>query len=112
MICERAIFFYTHRLRVWFGVQEIHDDRVERWLDNQVTRLRDHLEVFEETIPEEVVNNVEAVLISAWIVGGGAWGCGLYHISFVNLNLLLLKRFIINSSTKREMVDANMQANI
>lgn len=55
------------------GVQQVLDNRVERLLNNQVALLLYHVKVFEQTISEEVVNDVEAVLVSiVGVIGGNA----------------------------------------
>ena len=88
---QYPVLLYLLRLLVLLALQQELYDIVKRLLDDNIAWLLNHIKVLEEAIPEEVVNDVEAVLISAWVIGWGA-KCGLYHICFsisIARNLLI-----------------------
>ena len=71
---EDVVFLDTASL--WYWVKKVEDGRIERFLDNKVTRLSQHLKVLEEAFTEKVVNYVKAVrFLSVRIISRSSTAC-------------------------------------
>ena len=79
-VSEPAVLYDIEGCLVGFGVEEIHDNLVKGILHDQAALLAEHIKVLQETVSEEVVNDMKAVRISiGGVIGGGARTYSLDH---------------------------------
>ena len=80
---EPAVLCDIEWCLVGLGVEEVHHDLVEGILHDQAALLVEHIEVLQETVSEEVVDDMKAVRISiGGVIGGGARTYSLDHVLY------------------------------